>query len=123
MLHLMAESEEELKSLLLRVKEENEKVACQHSKNGFQSCHFIANRRGKSENRSFFLFFFFFCTPKSPLMVTTAMNLKDTCSLEGSYDKPRQHIKKQRHQFAYKGPYSQAMDLFSSHVWMFRVGP
>ena len=59
MLHLMAESEEELKSLLLRVKEENEKVACQHSKNGFQSCHFIANRRGKSENRSFFLFFFF----------------------------------------------------------------
>ena len=117
----MAESEEELKNLLLRVKEENEKVACQHSKNGFQSCHFTANRRGKSENRSFF--FFFFCTAKSPLMVTTAMNIKDTCSLEGSYDKPRQHIKKQRHQFAYKGPYSQAMNLFSSHVWMLRIGP
>ena len=53
----MAESEEELKSLFLRVKEENEKVACQHSKNGFQSHHFIANRRGKSENCSFFFFF------------------------------------------------------------------
>ena len=35
--------------------------------------------------------------PKSLQMVTTAMKLKDTCFLKGSYDKPRQHIKKQRH--------------------------
>ena len=54
-------------------------------------------------------------------MVTKAMKLKDTCSLEESYDKPRQHIKKQRHHFAYKGPYSQAMDFFSSHVWMWEL--
>ena len=53
----MVESEEELKSLSMKVKEENEKVACQHSKNGFQSHHFIANRRGKSENCRFFFFF------------------------------------------------------------------
>ena len=110
----MAENEEELKSLFLRMKEENEKLACQHSKKGFQSHHFIANRRGKGENSRFC----FFWTPKSLLMVTKAMKLKDTCSLEESYDKPRQHIKKQRHHFAYKGPYSQAMDFFSSHVWM-----
>ena len=32
--------------------------------------------------------------PKSLLMVTAAMKLKDTCSLEESYDQPRQHIKK-----------------------------
>ena len=33
------------------------------------------------------------------------------------YDQPRQHIKKQTHYFAYKGPYSQS--CFSrSHVWM-----
>ena len=32
-------------------------------------------------------------------MVTVAMKLKDACSLKGSYDKPRQHIKKQRHHF------------------------
>ena len=39
---------------------------------------------------------------KSLQMVTVVMKLKDTCSLEKSYDKPRQHIKKQRHHFADK---------------------
>ena len=40
-------------------------------------------------------------------MVTVAMKLKDTYFLEKSYDQPRQHIKKQRHYFANKGPSSQ----------------
>ena len=35
-----------------------------------------------------------------------------------SYDKPRQHIKKQRHYFADKGPYSQSYGFSSSRVWM-----
>ena len=35
-----------------------------------------------------------------------------------SYDKPRQHIKKQRHHFANKGLYSQSYGFSSSHVWM-----
>ena len=35
-----------------------------------------------------------------------------------SYDYPRQHIKKQRHYFAYKGPYNQRYGFSSSHVWM-----
>ena len=35
-----------------------------------------------------------------------------------SYDKPKQCIKKQRHHFADKGPYSQGYGLSSSHVWM-----
>ena len=35
-----------------------------------------------------------------------------------SYDKPRQHIKKQRHYFASKGLFSQSYDFSSSHVWM-----
>ena len=34
------------------------------------------------------------------------------------YDKPRQHIKKQRHHFANQGPYSQSYGFSSSHVWM-----
>ena len=34
-----------------------------------------------------------------------------------SNDKPRQHIKKQRHYFAYKGPHSQSYGFSSSHVW------
>ena len=37
-------------------------------------------------------------------MVTTAMKLKELTSWKKSYDQPRQHIKKQRHYFANKGP-------------------
>ena len=35
-----------------------------------------------------------------------------------SYDKPRQHIKKQRYHFADKHPYSQSYGFSSSHVWV-----
>ena len=35
------------------------------------------------------------------------MKLKDTYSLEGRYDQPRQHVQKQRHYFANKGPSSR----------------
>jgi len=42
--------------------------------------------------------------PKSLPTVTVAMKLKDT-PWKKSYDKPSQHIKKQRHHFADKGPY------------------
>ena len=50
--------------------------------------------------------------------MTAAMKLKDACSLEVSYDKPRQHILKQRLHFANKGLYSQSYDFFP--VAMFR---
>ena len=49
-------------------------------------------------------------------MVTAAVKLKDACSLEESYDQPRQHIKKQRHYFTNKGPSSQSYAFSSSHV-------
>ena len=42
-------------------------------------------------------------------MVTAAMKLKVTYSLEKSYDQPRQHTKKQRHYFADKGLIVKAM--------------
>ena len=35
-----------------------------------------------------------------------------------SYDQPRQHIKKQRHYFADKGPSSQSYGFSSGPVWM-----
>ena len=44
------------------------------------------------------------------------MKLKVTCS--HSYDQPRQHIKKKKDYFAYKGPSSQIYGVSSSHVWM-----
>ena len=50
-------------------------------------------------------------------MVIAAMKLKDT-PWKKSYDQPRQHIKKQRHYFANKGPSSHSYGFSSSHVWM-----
>ena len=38
-----------------------------------------------------------------------------------AHEKPRQHIKKQRHHFASKGLYSQSYDFSSSHVWMWQL--
>ena len=49
------------------------------------------------------------------------MKLKDAGSLKKSYDKPRQCIKKQRHHFANKAPYSQSYGFSSSHVWMWEL--
>ena len=41
--------------------------------------------------------------------------------MQKSYDKPRQHIKKQRHYFANKGPSSQGYGFSSSHVWLWEL--
>ena len=38
-----------------------------------------------------------------------------------SYDQPRQHIKKQGHYFANKGPSSQGYGFSSGHVWMWEL--
>ena len=80
----MAESKEELKSLLVKVKEESEKVHLklniQKTKidHGIRSHHLMANRWGNNGNNETL----FSQAPKSLQMVTTAFKLKDTCSLE-----------------------------------------
>ena len=56
--------------------------------------------------------------PKSLWMVIAAMKLKDAAPWKESYDKPRQHIKKQRHHFANNGPSSESYGFSSSHVQM-----
>ena len=56
-------------------------------------------------------------TPKSLQMVIAAMKLKDTPWKE-SYDQRREHIQKQRHYFANKGPSSQGYGFSGGHVWM-----
>ena len=59
---------------------------------------------------------------KSLQMVTVAMKLKEMIApWKKSYDQPRQHIKKQRHFFANKGPSSQSYTFSSSHVWMWEL--
>ena len=81
---LMAENEEELKSLLMKVKEESEKVGL---KLNIQKTKIMASGPTTSweidgetvETVSDFIF----GAPKSLQMVTAAMKLKDACSLEG----------------------------------------
>ena len=82
---LMAESEEKLKGLLMKVKEESEKnwLKAQHSENedhDIWSHHFMANRWENSENS---VRLYFWGPPKSLQMVIAAMKLKDAYSLEG----------------------------------------
>ena len=54
-------------------------------------------------------------------MVTAAMKLKTFAPWKKSYDQPRQHIKKQRHYFANKGPSSLVKDMVFAVV-MYDVG-
>ena len=48
-------------------------------------------------------------------------NSKTLTPWEKSYDQPRQHIKKQRHSFANKGPSSQGYGFSSGQVWMWEL--
>ena len=71
------------------------------------------NREIRKQWQSLFL-----GAPKSMQMVTAAMKLKGTCSLEENYDQPRNHIKKQRHFFANKSPSSQSyVVLYGCESW------
>ena len=79
--HLMAESEEELKSLLMKVKEESEKVTL---KLNIQETKIMASSPITSwEIDGETVSDLFFWAPKSLQMVIAAMKLKDAYSLEG----------------------------------------
>ena len=60
----------------------------------------------------------FFWAPKSLQMVIAAMKLKDAYSSEEKLCQPRQHIEKQRHYFANRGPSNQGYGFSIGHVWM-----
>ena len=86
----MAETEEELKSLLMKVKEESEKVGLQLN---IQKTKIMASGPitswqidGETVER---LADFILGVPKSLQIVISAMKLKDTYYLEGNYDQPR----------------------------------
>ena len=74
---LMGESEEELKSLLMKVKEESEKVEL---KVNIQETKIMAS--GPTTSWQIYGADFILGAPKSLQMVTAAMKLKDACSLE-----------------------------------------
>ena len=99
----MAESEEELKSLLMKVKEESEKAGLKLNiqKMKIITSHPITSWQTDGETVQTVTDFIFL-----------------GCSLKKSYNKPRQNIKKRRHYFADKGPSSQNYGFSSSHVCM-----
>ena len=81
---LMAESEEELKSLLMKVKEESEKVGLKLNIRKLRSWHPVPSLHGKYMGKQWKQCqTLFFQAPKSLQMVTAAMKLKDVYSLEG----------------------------------------
>ena len=82
---LMAESEEELKSLLMKVKEESEKVGLKLNirKMKIMASGPITSWEIDGETVETVSDFLFFWAPKSLQVVTTAMKLKDAYSLEG----------------------------------------
>ena len=116
---LMAEREEELKSLLIRVKEENEKAGLNTTfkKNKIMASGSITSwqiEKKKVKTVTDFIF------------VGSKITVANDCSLEikrrlllgrKAMTKTRQHMKKQRHSFANKGPSSQGYGFSCGHVW------
>ena len=108
----MAESQEELKSTLMKVKEESEKSGL---KLNIQKTKIMASCPITSwqidgetvETMTDFIF-----SSKITADSDCSHEIKKH-SLEKSYDQPRQPIKKQRHYFANKGPSSQSCDFSS----------
>ena len=80
---LMAESEEELKSLLMKMKEESKKAGLKlnikNKDHGIWSHHFMAKRWGNSGNSGRL----YLGSSQTLQMVSAAMKLKDAYSLEG----------------------------------------
>ena len=116
-----AENEEELKCLLMKVKEESEKDGLEFN---IQKTKIIASHpntswqieREKAETVTDFIFLGSKITADgdwSHEMILAPW--KKSC------DKPRQHIKKQRHHFANKGPSSHSYGFSSNHVWMWEL--
>ena len=114
----MAESEGELKSLLMNVREESEKVDLKLNvqKTKIMSSGPITSWEIDGETVE---------TVSVFILGGSKITADGDCSHEiktlpwkESYDQPRQHIKKQRHYFANKGPSGQSYGFSSGHVWM-----
>ena len=111
----MAENEEELRSVLIKVKQESETVSLTLKK--LRSWHPVPSLHDKQKEKKWKQWQILF-SPKSLWTMTAAMKLNNASYWEISYDKPRQCIKKQKHCFANKCLSSQSYDFLSSHVHM-----
>ena len=116
----MAESEEELKNLLMKGKEESAKVGLKLNiqKTKIMASGPITSWQIEGETVEIVADFIFLGS-KITADGDCSHEIKKTLARwKKSYDKPRQHIKKQRHYFDNKGPSSKSYCFSSSHVWM-----
>ena len=116
---LMAEREEELKSLLMKVKEESAKadlkLYIQKSKDHGIWSHHLWQIEGETMKT---VTDFIFLGSKIIANGDCSHEIKRRLPLEEKFDQSRQHIKKQKHYFGNKGPSSQSYGFSSGHVWM-----
>ena len=118
----MAENEEELKSLLMKVKEESEKVGL---KLNIQKTKIMASGPttswqidgGTVETVADFIFLSLKITADGDW----SHEIKTLTPWKESYDQPRQCIAKQGHYFVNKGLSSQGYGFSSGHVWMWEL--
>ena len=116
---LMAESEEELQSLLMKVKEESEKAGLKLNikKTKIKASGPITSWQIDGETTETVTGFIFLGS-KIIADGDCSHEIKMLAPWKKSYDQPRQHFKKQRHHFPNKGPSSQSYGFSSSHIWM-----
>ena len=115
---LMAESEEELKGLLMKVEEESEKVGLKLNIQKNKIMAFSPTSWEIDGETVETVADFIFLGSKITAGGDCSHEMKTLTPWKDSYDQPGQHIKKQRHYFADKGPSSQGYGFSSSHVWM-----
>ena len=116
----MAECEDELKSLLMKVKEESEEVGLKFN---IQKTKIIASDPITSwqidgetmETVTYFIFGGFKITADGDCSHEIKRRFTPW---KKSYDQPKQHIKKQRPYFTNKGPSSLGYGFSCGHVWM-----
>ena len=116
----MAESEEELQILLMKVKKESGKAGLKLNihKTKIMVSGLITSWQIDGETMEVVADFIF---GGSKITADGDCNheIKRCLFLwKKSYDQPRQHIQKQRHYFANQGPSSQCFGFSSNHVWM-----
>ena len=116
----MADSEEEPKSFLMKVKEESEKVGL---KINIQKTKIIASGSITSwQTDGERVADFIFLGSKIIVDGDFSNDIKRRLVLvRKSHDQPRQNIKKQRHCFVNEGPSSQGYGFSSGHVWMWEL--
>ena len=114
---LLAESEQELKSLLMKVKKESEKIGLKLNiqKTKIMATGPITTWQIDGETMGTVTYFIFLVS-KITADGDCSHEIKTLTPWKKNYDQPRQHIKKQRHYFANKRPSSQGYGFSSSHV-------